>query len=316
MKALVTGGAGFIGSHLVRALLAEGDEVVVVDDFSTGRRENLAEVLGRIALVEGSIVDLEVCRRTLAGVGVVFHQAAIPSVPRSVADPLTSHGANATGTLNMLVAAREAGVRRFVAAASSSAYGDTPTLPKVETMPPNPMSPYSAQKFLGELYCTQFHGLYGMETFALRYFNIFGPRQDPDSPYGAVVPKFITALLRGTRPVIHGDGEQSRDFTYIENAVNANLLAARAPGESAGKVYNVACGDRFSVKVLLRTLCDIMGVNAEADHVDTRAGDVKHSLADIERARVGLGYEVTVGFREGLERTVGWYREMEAGERG
>lgn len=308
MKALITGGAGFIGSHLIRALTEDSNEVVVLDDFSTGRRENIEAILPRISLIEGTITDIEVCREACAGVDVVFHQAAIPSVPRSFADPLTSHSANATGTLNMLVAAKDEGVSRFVAAASSSAYGDTPTLPKVETMRPTPMSPYSAQKYLLELYCAQFHRLFGLETFALRYFNIFGPRQDPNSPYGAVVPKFISALFEDTAPLIHGDGEQSRDFTYIDNAVQANLLAARAPAETAGQVFNVACGDRFTVNELLAALQKIIGVDRAPIHQESRAGDVKHSLADISRAQKHLGYRVLVDFSEGLAKTVDWYR--------
>jgi nucleoside-diphosphate-sugar epimerase len=308
MKALVTGGAGFIGSHLVRALLEDGCKVVVLDDLSSGTRENLAEVEGKVKLLEASVTDLEVCRQACQGVKLVFHQAAIPSVEKSVSDPLASHAANATGTLNMLLAAKEAGASRFVAAASCSAYGDQEGLPHVETMAPSPMSPYAAQKLLLEIYCEQFHKLHGLETFALRYFNIFGPRQDPLSPYGAVIPKFISALLGDEAPIIHGDGEQSRDFTYVENVVRANLLAAWAPAKAAGRVCNIGCGERYSVSRLLEILERITGVHRTPLREPARAGDVKHSLGDISRARELLGYDVTVGFEEGLERTVAYYR--------
>jgi len=331
MKALVTGGAGFIGSHLVEALLREGHQVRVLDNLSTGHRANLADVLTQTspqetrnqepgtrnpapqsgaaaALLEDTITDLDACRNACADIDWVFHQAAIPSVPRSVAEPLPSHEANATGTLNMLLAARDAGVKRFVYAASSSAYGDTPTLPKQESMPPTPMSPYAAQKLLGETYCKQFHALYGLQTIALRYFNIFGPRQDPNSPYGGVIPKFVSALLANEPPKIFGDGEQTRDFTFIDNAVSANLLAAAAPASACGRTYNVACGARFSLNHLLATLQQILGTDLAPEHRDPRAGDVRDSLADIGLAVEHLGYEVKFGFEEGLRRTVEWYQ--------
>ncbi|MFH2007646.1 MAG: SDR family oxidoreductase [bacterium] len=324
MKVLVTGGAGFIGSHLAERLLDEGHEVVVLDDFSTGRRANLESFGDRIRLVEGSIVEPEVCAEACAGTGtgtgtgtgmgvgveVVFHQAAIPSVPLSVDKPLASHATNATGTLNMLVAAKDAGARRFVYATSASVYGDSPAMPKVETMRADPQSPYATQKHLGELYCANFQRLFGLETVALRYFNIFGPRQDPDSPYGAVVPKFFSALLADQRPLIFGDGEQSRDFAYVDNAVFANLCAARAPVSATGQVYNIACGRRHSVNELLAVLKEILGSDLEAEYRETRAGDVKHSHADIDLARRELGYEVQVHLREGLERTAAWYQQQ------
>ncbi|NOZ85568.1 MAG: SDR family oxidoreductase [Deltaproteobacteria bacterium] len=308
MKTLVTGGAGFIGSHLVEALLKRGDEVRVLDNLSTGHEENLDKTKEEIEFIKGSITDLKVCRKACIGMDIVFHEAAIPSVPRSVKDPVTSHQANATGTLNMLVAARDAGVRRLVYAASSSAYGDTPTLPKVETMRATPMSPYALQKYIGEVYCRQFFDLFGFETVSLRYFNIFGPRQDPNSPYGGVIPKFMSALLGGNAPTIFGDGGQTRDFTYVENAVNANLLASRADPRACGKVFNIACGTRYSLVELLSTVQEITGINIPPRHEPPRAGDVRDSLADISLAGKFLGYEVKVGFEEGLKRTVEWFR--------
>lgn len=309
MKCLVTGGAGFIGSNLVDALLDRGDEVRVIDNLSTGSSENIAHAIDRIEFMEATITDENACRQACEGMDKVFHLAAIPSVPRSVDDPLTSHNANATGTLNMLLGARDAGVDFFVYSASSSAYGDTPTLPKLETMPPNPQSPYAAQKYMGELYCENFSRLFGLKTIALRYFNIFGPRQDPNSPYGAVVPKFIKALLSDKKPIVFGDGGQTRDFTYIENAVSANLLAADAPDSASGRVYNIACGSRFSLLNLLDELYEIVGKKIEAEYMEPRAGDVRDSQADISRAGKNLGYNVTVDFREGLEHTVQWHKE-------
>jgi UDP-glucose 4-epimerase len=311
---LVTGGAGFIGSHIVEALLRRGDRVAVLDDFSTGRRANLEAVVrscpaGAPApdLFEGDIRDGAVVRRALRGVTHVLHQAALPSVQRSVEDPVASHEVNATATLTLLLAARDAGVRRVVYASSSSAYGDTPTLPKVESLSPAPLSPYAVSKLAGEHYCRIAMGLYGLETVSLRYFNIFGPRQDPRSQYAAVIPNFVSAALSGGQPTVHGDGLQSRDFTYVENAVAANLLACDAPA-AAGGVYNVACGGRATLLEVLRLLSGIVGRSIVPAHAAARAGDVKHSLASIEAARRDLGFEPGVGLEEGLRRTVAWFR--------
>jgi len=319
VKVLVTGGGGFIGSNLVEALLRRGDDVRVIDNFATGRRENLAEAKawaaeggGRYELLEGDIRDPETVRRAVEGCEVVLHQAAIPSVARSVADPLTSHGVNVDGTLNLLLAARDLGVRRFVMASSSSLYGESPTLPKVETMCPDPISPYGLDKLAAETYGRLFHRLYGLGTVALRYFNVFGPRQDPSSEYSAVIPKFTAALLAGKAPTIYGDGGQTRDFTYIENVVRANLLAAEAPEEACGEAYNVACGERISLLDLAERLGRITGRPIAPVHGDPRPGDIRHSLADIGKARRLLGYEPVVGLDEGLERTVAWYRREHA----
>ncbi len=312
---LVTGGAGFIGSHLVEHLLAGGALVRVVDDFSTGRRENLSPFLDRIVLVEGDITDPEVCRQASKGAQVVFHQAALPSVPRSVVDPIRSHHVNATGTLNVLLAAKEAGVRRVVYASSSSAYGDTPTLPKREDQTPSPRSPYAVAKLTGEHYVRSFPGVYGMECVALRYFNIFGPRQDPSSAYAAVIPLFAVAALAGVSPTINGDGEQTRDFTYIDNAVFANLLAASAPAEDvSGEVFNVGCGDRISVNQLWHGIRAALGASVEANHGPPRAGDVRDSLASLDHIRERAGYRVIVELNEGIRRTVEWIRETNVSE--
>ena len=308
MKCLVTGGAGFIGSHLIRKLLEEGAEVRVLDDLSTGHIENIEPVLKDIEFIEDTITDPDVCQSACKGMDAVFHQAAISSVPRSVKAPLPSHHANATGTLNMLIGARDAEVGSFVCACSSSAYGDTDVLPKVETMPLRPLSPYASQKALGELYCNNFANLYGLKTVGLRYFNIFGPRQDPNSPYGGVIPKFASALLDNRRPIIFGDGEQTRDFTYVDNAVSANLLAAKAPSSVAGRIYNVACGTRFSLLYLLQEMQKRLGTDLEPEFQETRAGDVRDSQADINRAKTELGFDVIVQFEEGLDVTVEWYR--------
>ncbi len=307
MAYLVTGGAGFIGSHIVSELRGRGDSVRVLDNFSTGRRENLAEVEGRVEILEADLRDLDAVRRAVSGVAWVFHQAAMPSVVRSVEDPLTTNAVNVQGTLHVLVAARDAGARRVVYAASSSAYGDTPTLPKVETMPASPLSPYALQKYAGEQYCAMFTRLYGLETVALRYFNVFGPRQDPTSYYSAVIPKFITALCHGERPTVFGDGEQSRDFTYIDNVVEANLLAAES-SKAPAEVFNVACGERITLNDLLERLRSILGVQIKADYGPPRPGDVRHSLADIAKAERLLGYRPSVGTNEGLRRTVAFFR--------
>ncbi|MGE0394382.1 MAG: SDR family oxidoreductase [Alphaproteobacteria bacterium] len=305
---LVTGGAGFIGSHLTEALRARGDDVRVVDDLSTGKRANLAHVAG-VEFVQGDLANLDVARAAVQGVDYVLHQAAIPSVPRSVADPLMTNRANVDATLNVLVAARDAGVKRLVFAGSSSVYGSTPGLPKDELMPTAPMSPYALQKLAGETYCRMFHRLYGLETVVTRYFNVFGPRQDPGSPYSGVISLFVTALASGTRPVVHGDGGQTRDFTYVANVVDGVLRAVAAP-DAAGEVINLATNHRVSLLDLLQTLATEMGVTATPAFAPARAGDVRDSLADIGKARRLLGYEPVVPFAEGLRRTVAWYRSQ------
>ncbi len=312
---LVTGGAGFIGSHIVEALIRRGDRVAVIDDYSTGRRSNLEEVAARRSagvpppeLFEGDIRDGVLVRRALRDVTHVLHQAALPSVQRSVEDPMPSHEVNATATLGLLLAARDARVRRFVYASSSSAYGDTPTLPKVESMPPAPLSPYAVSKLAGESYCRIATALYGLETVSLRYFNIFGPRQDPNSQYAAVIPNFVTAALDGRPPTIYGDGLQSRDFTYVENAVAANLLACDAPA-AAGGAYNIACGASATLLDVIRLLSEIAGRPITPTHAPPRAGDVKHSLASIDAARRDLGFKPGIGLEEGLRLTVAWFRK-------
>ena len=306
---LVTGGAGFIGSSLARVLVRRGDQVRVLDDFSSGKRQNLDDIAARIEVIEASILDEATLRRAAAGVDVIFHQAALPSVPRSLNAPLPSHEANATGTLRVLEAARAERVRRVVYAGSSSAYGDTPVLPKVETMVPRPLSPYAVSKLTGELYCQMYARTFGVETVVLRYFNVFGPRQDPTSQYAAVIPRFVTAALAGEQPVIFGDGSQSRDFCFIDNVVDANLRAAEAPGpEVSGRVFNIACGTATDLNTVVRLVGELTGKPLQARYQPPRAGDVKHSLADIEQARAGLGYQPQVLFPEGLARTVAWFR--------
>jgi len=312
--ALVTGGAGFIGSNLVDALLERGWRVRVLDDLSTGDAGNLADVRDRIDFVEGTVVAADVCARVCEDVDTVFHQAAIPSVPRSVADPEATHAACATGTMNMLHAARAAGVRRFVYAASSSAYGDTVELPKREDVTGTPRSPYAVAKLTGEHYCAAWHAVWGFETVALRYFNIFGPRQDPDSPYSAVIPLFVRHALEGRSPTIDGDGGQTRDFTHVSNAVHANLLAAERPAERvAGRVFNVGCGERISIGRLWEEIRRLTGAEVEAEHGPPRPGDVRDSLASLEAAREGLGYEPRTSLEQGLEDTVEWLRTSTAG---
>ncbi|NPV45556.1 MAG: SDR family oxidoreductase [Armatimonadetes bacterium] len=306
---LVTGGAGFIGSNIVRELLVQGERVRVLDNFATGRRENLADILDQIELHEADICDLEAIRPAFEGVDYVLHQAALPSVPRSVQDPVGTTEANVNGTLHVLMAARDAGVKRCVLASSSSVYGANPELPKRETMRLQPISPYAASKFANEGYAAAFNHVYGLQTVCLRYFNVFGPRQDPTSQYAAVIPLFITAMLEGRRPTIFGDGEQSRDFTYVANVVSANLKAATTSG-GAGGAFNIACGERATLNELVAHLNEIMGTSIEPVYLAERPGDVKHSLADISAAREAFGYEPVVSFREGLERVVEWYRSQ------
>jgi nucleoside-diphosphate-sugar epimerase len=304
MRVLVTGGGGFIGSHVAERLLGDGHEVVVLDNFATGRRENLMALVHDLELVEGDIRSYERVHTAMRGCDIVLHQGGLPSVPRSVQDPLTSTEANITGTLNVLLNARDAGIRRVVYASSSSIYGADPTLPRREDVRPLPMAPYPVSKLAGEGFCRSFSTVYGLETVALRYFNVFGPRQDPRSQYSAVIPKFIVACLTGRRPVIFGDGEQSRDFTYVENVVEANVLAMTAPRVS-GEVYNIACGDRITLNVLLATIKELTGAHdLEPIYEPTRPADVRHSLADIGKAAADFGYRPVVGIREGLRRTV------------
>jgi len=304
---LITGGAGFIGSNIAHELVKRGEFVRIIDNFSTGKRENLADILDKIDLIEGDIRYLNTVTQAMNGIDYVIHEAALPSVPRSIETPIESNDVNINGTLHILYAAKEAKVKRLVYAASSSAYGDTPTLPKIETMKPNPLSPYAVNKLTAEMYCSVFTRVYGLETVALRYFNIFGPRQDPNSYYSAVIPKFIKALLQNEPPIIFGDGEQSRDFTYIENVINANLLACKAPAEAAGNVVNVACGERITLNELAGELNKFLGKNIPPKHGNPRPGDIKHSLADVSLAEKLIGYTPTVKIPEGLKRTLDWF---------
>ena len=306
---LVTGGAGFIGSHLVEELVRRGERVRVVDSLITGKRQNLAHVPS-VEFIEGDLADLAVAQRAVTGIDYVLHQAAIPSVPRSVEDPITSNRANIDASLNVLVASRDAGVKRLIYAGSSSAYGNTPTLPKVETMPTAPLSPYALQKLVAEQYCQMFTALYGLETVTIRYFNVFGPRQDPSSPYSGVISLFISALCEGRQPTIFGDGEHTRDFTYVANVVDGVLRACTADGAS-GEVINVATANRISLNVLFNTVRDLVGARVSPKYAEPRAGDVKDSQADISKARRILGYQPIVGFQEGLARTVAWYRSSQ-----
>jgi nucleoside-diphosphate-sugar epimerase len=306
--ALVTGGAGFIGSHIAGAMAADGARVRVLDDLSTGHRENLHEIDADVDFIQGSVADEQLLAKALENVELIFHEAAIPSVPRSVEAPRNTHVASVDGTFALLLAAKEAGVKRVVYAASSSAYGDQPTLPKVEQMAPDPLSPYAVAKLVGEYYCRVFTRVYGLETVSLRYFNVFGPRQDPGSQYSGVVSRFISALLNDERPVIFGDGEQSRDFTYIENVIAANLSAASSP-KASGHVINVANGQRITLNELLSELKELTGkTDVTAEYREPRVGDVRHSLADITIARELLGYESKVELREGLKRTLDWWK--------
>ena len=310
-KFLVTGGAGFIGSNLVDAILAQGDSVRVLDDFSSGYEANLAHVRDSIELMRGTIEDADVCARAVDGVDYILHEAALASVPQSVEDPIKNHRANVEGIFFLLLAARDAGVKRFVLASSAAIYGDNPTTPKVETLPPEPISPYAAAKLIGENYCQQFTASGWLECVCLRYFNIFGPRQDPKSDYAAVVPIFIQKMLEGDAPTIYGDGLQTRDFTFVENVVRANLLATQAP-DAPGGFYNIGCGGSYSVRDLFDRIRDVLGVDFEPNYQPVRAGDVKDSRAAIELAKEKLGYEPVVSFEDGLARTCEWFRENAA----
>jgi nucleoside-diphosphate-sugar epimerase len=311
---LVTGGAGFIGSSLARALLARGDDVRVIDNFSSGKQENVADLIAmgaRFQLLEGDILDDRALGRAIEGVEAIFHEAAIPSVPKSMAEPLENHAANATGTLRVLDRARRAGVRRVVYAASSAAYGDDPRLPKVESMVPAPISPYGASKLAGELYMQVYAQGFGLETVCLRYFNVFGPRQDPQSEYAAVIPKFITVALAGKQPRIFGDGSQSRDFCFIDNIIEANFKAMSAPAAGvSGRVFNIACGQATDLNQVVALIGDVLGRRIDPIHEAARSGDIKHSWADITAARQQLGYTAAVSFAEGLKRTVDWYKSQ------
>jgi len=307
-RALVTGGAGFIGSHLADELIRQGARVRIIDNFVTGYRENLEEISGDFDFIEADLNDDESLQSAISDVEIVFHQAALPSVPRSVDNPRETHQACVNGTFNLLVKAKESGVRRVIYAASSSAYGDQPTLPKIETMSPDPLSPYAAAKLMGEYYCRVFNRVYGLETLSLRYFNVFGPRQDPSSMYSGVISRFIDALMKGTQPVIYGDGDQTRDFTYIANVVDANIRASET-NSGVGQVVNVANGEKVSLIALLETLKRITGKeDVTAEHMPERRGDVKHSQADNSRAVEWLGYEKLVGLEEGLRKTIEWWQ--------
>src|SRR5438552_8695664 len=300
---VVTGGGGFIGSHIAEELLRRGETVKIIDNFSTGKRQNVEPFKNRAEVVETDIAEAENLRDVMKGVDYVIHQAEIPSVPKSIIDPVKSHQANVNGTLNLLVACRDAGVKRVVYASSSSLYGDSPTLPKHEAMMPNPLSPYGAQKLFGEMYCQVFTKAYGLETVSLRYFNVFGPRQDATSQYSGVLALFIPAVLQGKKPTIYGDGLQSRDFTYVKNVAEANLLACRVPGV-AGQVFNVACGDRITVNSMLQQINKITGKDITPIYADPRPGDIEHSQADITRAKEHLGYQPKISFEEGLRNTI------------
>lgn len=305
-RIIVTGGAGFIGSNITETLASE-NEVIVIDDLSTGYKKNIDHLINenKIRFVEGSICDIDLLQKEFSGIDVVFHQAAIPSVPRSVSDPLQSNHANINGTLNVLVAARDNEVDKVVYASSSSVYGDSPTLPKHEEMTPNPLSPYAVNKLAAEYYCKVFTGVFGLKTVALRYFNVFGPRQDPTSEYAAVIPKFIRLISEGKSPVIYGDGEQSRDFTFIDNVVQANIKAAEH--ESVTGVFNAACGEKMTVNQLAKELMSIIGKNVEVTYEPPRPGDIKHSLADSSKAKEAFGFDPTVSIKEGLTETVSWF---------
>jgi len=303
---LVTGGAGFIGSNICRKLVSQDSFVRVVDNLLTGRKSNLAEIIDKIEFVEADMGDERVARDAMQDIDVVFHEGALPSVPRSVDDPAASHRHCVDATFTLLLAARDEGIKRFVYAASSAAYGDTPTLPKVETMRPSPMSPYAVGKLTGEYYCSVFSQVFGLETISLRYFNVFGPHQDPKSQYAAAIPAFVTSILKDEPPTIYGDGEQSRDFTYIDNVVEANLLAARAK-KTSGQVVNIACGQAVTVNEIISLINKSLNKNVKPIYTDPRPGDVKHSLADITAAANLIGFKPVVSFEEGLQKAIGWY---------
>jgi UDP-glucose 4-epimerase len=307
MKCLVTGGAGFIGTNLVRKLIERGDSVRILDNFSTGKRQNVEALGERVEIIEGDIRSFHIVREAVDGVDVVFHEAALPSVPRSIKDPITTHEVGVNGTLNVLQAARDCNVGRVIFASSSSVYGNTPVLPKHEGLTPTPLSPYAVSKLTGEHYCQVFHQLYGLETVTLRYFNVFGPFQDPTSQYSAVIPKFINLLRRGERPTIYGNGEQSRDFTYVDNVVHANILAATVAGGVAGGVFNAACHDQITLNSLVRALNDALETAIDPLYTEPRLGDIKHSFAAIEKFEKATGYQPLVPFAEGVRQTVAWY---------
>ena len=307
MNYLITGGAGFIGSNIAKRLVRDGESVRVIDNFSTGKRNNIDEIKDKIDLIEGDIRDTESVLKAVKDVDFIIHQAALPSVPRSIKDPITANDVNVTGTLNLLNAAKNSKIKRFVYASSSSVYGDTPILPKREDMPPNPQSPYAVTKLTGEYYCSVFYKVYGLPTVSLRYFNVFGPFQDPESQYAAVIPKFINAVLHHNSPVVYGDGEQSRDFTFIDNVVDANILSCRND-KSSGKVLNIACGNRYTLNRLLTEVSYLTGNKANPQFIEPRSGDIRHSQADISSARELIGYRPKIDFREGLKRTVEWFK--------
>jgi nucleoside-diphosphate-sugar epimerase len=307
-KFLVTGGAGFIGSNICKELISQGCFVRIVDNLLTGKKSNLASVIDKIDFIQADMGDAEVAQSAMKDIDVVLHQGALPSVPRSVDDPAATHKHCVDATFTLLLAARDAGIKRFVYAASSSAYGDTPRLPKVETMTPMPLSPYAAAKLVGEYYCSVFYEVFGLETISLRYFNVFGPHQDPASQYAAAIPAFVTAILKDKPPTIYGDGEQSRDFTYIDNVVEANLLAARAK-QTKGEVINIACGEAITVNAIIALINELLGKNIKPNYTDPRPGDVKHSLADITLAEKLISYKTKVPFKQGLQKAIEWYRE-------
>ena len=307
-KFLVTGGAGFIGSNICKKLVSQGCFVRVVDNLLTGKKSNLADIIDKVEFIQADMGDEDVARSAMKDIDFCLHQGALPSVPRSVDNPAATHQHCLNATFTLLLAARDAGVKRFVYASSSSAYGDTPTLPKIETMQPQPLSPYAAAKLAGEYYAKVFYEVFGLETISLRYFNVFGPHQDPTSQYAAAIPAFVTAILKDEQPTVFGDGEQSRDFTYVDNVVEANLLAAKAK-KTCGEVINIACGQAVTVNETIDTINGLVGKNIKPIYTDPRPGDVKHSLADITLAKETIGYKPTVLFREGLQKAIGWYRE-------
>ncbi|MGA2678371.1 MAG: SDR family oxidoreductase [Sedimentisphaerales bacterium] len=306
-KFLVTGGAGFIGSNICNKLVSQGCFVRVIDNLLTGKKSNLAGIADKIELIEADMGNADAARAAMKGIDVVLHEGALPSVPRSVDDPAATHRHCVDATFTLLMAARDAKIKRFVYAASSSAYGDTPTLPKVETMPVNPLSPYAAAKLMCEYYCSVFYKVFGLETISLRYFNVFGPHQDPTSQYAAAIPAFVTSILKDAPPTIYGDGEQSRDFTYVDNVVEANLLAARAK-QTKGEVINIACGETITVNAIIDMINKIVGKNVKPTYLPSRKGDVKHSLADITQAKKLIGFKPVVSFKDGLKKAIEWYR--------